>query len=96
MTIYKGGEPYQISRRCVRVSFNYTDGAKFCYDSGYSNYITAPLYNWKSYWDYVKLDDSGGGDTLLKQLPSLFHSIMRHATLTQEQNIMLVLQLQLL
>lgn len=62
MVIYKGGEPYQICRRCVRISFNYTDGAKFCYDSGYSNYITAPLYAWKSYWDYVKLD-SGGGDT---------------------------------
>ena len=63
MVIYKGGEPYQISRRCMRVAFNYTDGAKFCYDSGYSNYITAPLFAWKSYWDYVKLDDSGGGDT---------------------------------
>lgn len=62
MVIYKGGEPYQICRRCVRISFNYTDGAKFSYDSGYSNYITAPLYAWKSYWDYVKLD-SGGGDT---------------------------------
>lgn len=62
MTIYKDGEPYQINRRCVRISFNYTDGAKFCYDSGYSNYITAPLYAWKSYWDYVKLD-TGGGDT---------------------------------
>ena len=62
MVIYKGGEPYQICRRCVRISFNYTDGAKFCYDSGYSNYITAPLFAWKSYWDYVKLD-SGGGDT---------------------------------
>ena len=61
MTIYKDGEPYQINRRCVRVAFNYTDGAKFCYDSGYSNYITAPLYAWKSYWDYVKLDS--GGDT---------------------------------
>lgn len=61
MTIYKGGEPYQISRRCVRVAFNYTDGAKFSYDSGYSNYITAPLYNWKSYWDYAKLENSGGG-----------------------------------
>ena len=61
MLIYKGGEPYQINRRCVRVSFNYTDGAKFCYDSGYSNYITAPLYKWLSYWDYVKLDS--GGDT---------------------------------
>ena len=60
MVIYKSGEPYQINRRCVRVSFNYTDGAKFCYDSGYSNYITAPLFAWKSYWDYVKLDDSGG------------------------------------
>lgn len=62
MTIYKGGEPYQISRRSVRIAFNYTDGAKFSYDSGYDNYITAPLYAWKSYWDYVKLD-SGGGDT---------------------------------
>lgn len=62
MVIYKSGEPYQICRRCVRISFNYTDGAKFSYDSGYSNYITAPLYAWKSYWDYVKLD-SGGGDT---------------------------------
>lgn len=61
MVIYKGGEPYQICRRCVRISFNYTDGAKFCYDSGYSNYITAPLFAWKSYWDYVKLDS--GGDT---------------------------------
>ena len=37
MVIYKSGEPYQISRRCMRVAFNYTDGAKFCYDSGYSN-----------------------------------------------------------
>lgn len=63
MIIYKGGEPYQISRRYVRIAFNYTDGAKFSYESGYSNYITAPLYAWKSYWDYVKLDDSGGGDT---------------------------------
>lgn len=63
MVIYKGGEPYQINRRCMRVAFNYTDGAKFCYDSGYSNYITAPLYDWSSYWDYIKVDDSGGGDT---------------------------------
>ena len=63
MVIYKDGEPYQICRRCVRISFNYTDGAKFSYDSGYSNYITAPLYAWKSYWDYVKLENSGGGDT---------------------------------
>lgn len=62
MTIYKGGEPYQIHRRSARISFNFTDGAKFCYDSGYKNYIKAPLYAWKSYWDYVKLD-SGGGDT---------------------------------
>lgn len=61
MIIYKGGEPYQISRRCVRIAFNYTDGAKFSYDSGYSNYIIAPLYAWTSYWDYVKLDNSGGG-----------------------------------
>lgn len=61
MTIYKGGEPYQIARRCVRVAFNYTDGAKFSYDSGYSNYIIAPLYAWKSYWDYTKLENSGGG-----------------------------------
>ena len=29
MTIYKGGEPYRINRECVRISFNYTDGAKF-------------------------------------------------------------------
>lgn len=63
MIIYKGGDPYEISRRYVRISFNYTDGAKFCYDSGYSNYITAPLYAWRSYWDYTKLDNSGGGDT---------------------------------
>lgn len=63
MVIYKGGEPYQINRRNVRIAFNYTDGAKFSYDSGYSNYITAPLYAWKSYWDYVKADSSGGGDT---------------------------------
>lgn len=63
MIIYKGGEPYQINRRCVRIAFNYTDGAKFSYDSGYSNYIIAPLYAWKSYWDYVKADSSGGGDT---------------------------------
>lgn len=61
MIIYKGGDPYQISRRGVRIAFNYTDGAKFSYDSGYSNYIIAPLYAWKSYWDYVKLDNSGGG-----------------------------------
>lgn len=61
MIIYKGGDPYQINRRYVRIAFNYTDGAKFCYDSGYSNYITAPLYAWKSYWDYTKLDSGGGG-----------------------------------
>lgn len=61
MTIYKGGDPYQITRRYVRIAFNYTDGAKFSYDSGYKNYITAPLYAWKSYWDYVKLENSGGG-----------------------------------
>lgn len=61
MIIYKGGDPYQISRRSVRIAFNYSDGAKFSYDSGYSNHITAPLYAWKSYWDYVKLDNSGGG-----------------------------------
>lgn len=61
MTIYKGGEPYQISRRSVRISFNYTDGNKLTYDAGYTNYIIAPLYAWKSYWDYAKLDNSGGG-----------------------------------
>lgn len=79
MVIYKGGEPYQISRRYMRVSFNYTDGGKFCYDSGYSNYITAPLYNWSSYWDYVKDDDSGGGDTPVVETATVSVSLT-HAT----------------
>ena len=61
MIIYKGGEPYSINRRYVRISFNWSDGNKLSYDAGYSNYITAPLYAWKSYWDYTKLDSGGGG-----------------------------------
>lgn len=63
----------------MRVSFNYTDGGKFCYDSGYSNYITAPLYNWSSYWDYVKDDDSGGGDTPVVETATVSVSLT-HAT----------------